>query len=103
MTTLGYYPGCSLHGTGRELDQSIRALAEVAGDDPTEPIPPEEQERIFAKFQQGSHTTGRRVGTGLGLSFCKLVVEAHGGQIWVESEIGEGSTFVMRLPTSRID
>ena len=33
MTTLGYYPGCSLHGTGRELDQSIRALAEVAGVD----------------------------------------------------------------------
>ena len=33
MTTIGYYPGCSLHGTGRELDQSIRALAEVAGAD----------------------------------------------------------------------
>lgn len=61
-------------------------------------IPPDEVPRLFEKFQQTS-ATGRRVGTGLGLPFCKLAVEAHGGEIWIESEVGQGSTFVMRLPT----
>jgi signal transduction histidine kinase len=61
-------------------------------------IPPEAQTRLFKKFQQAVSKKGRRVGTGLGLPFCKLAVEAHGGEIWVESEIGKGSTFVMMLP-----
>ncbi len=61
-------------------------------------IPPEAQPRLFAKFQQIDSTAGRRRGTGLGLPFCKLAVEAHGGEIWVESQAGEGSTFFMRLP-----
>lgn len=60
-------------------------------------IPPEEHPRLFEKFQQTS-ITGRRKGTGLGLPFCKLAVEAHGGEIWVESEGGMGTTFVIRLP-----
>jgi len=63
-------------------------------------IPPQERHRVFEKFQQTS-VTGRRIGTGLGLPFCKLAVESHGGQIWVESEVGKGSTFVMRLPTAK--
>jgi len=61
-------------------------------------IPPEEQPRLFEKFQQVSSVEGRRAGTGLGLPFCKLTVEAHGGWIWVESEVGKGSTFIMTLP-----
>ncbi len=61
-------------------------------------IPPELQERIFEKFQQFGKGKGRRKGTGLGLAFCKLAVEAHGGEIWVESQVGAGSTFVVRLP-----
>jgi signal transduction histidine kinase len=61
-------------------------------------IPPEYLDRVFEKFQQLPSTRGRRRGTGLGLSFCKLVVEAHGGSIWVESNVGEGSTFLMTLP-----
>jgi len=64
-------------------------------------IPPEEQGRLFKKFQQLAATTrGRRSGTGLGLPFCKLAVEAHGGQIWVESEAGKGATLVARLPVA---
>jgi two-component system, NtrC family, sensor histidine kinase KinB len=63
-------------------------------------IPPEEQHRVFEKFQQTS-VTGRRVGTGLGLPFCKLAIEAHGGEIWVESEVGKGSSFIMRLPVAK--
>ncbi len=63
-------------------------------------IPPNAQKQLFEKFKQVSANAGRRSGTGLGLPFCKLVVEAHGGEIWVESEgrLGEGSTFVMALP-----
>jgi signal transduction histidine kinase len=61
-------------------------------------IPPEELPKLFEKFQQVRSVIGRRAGTGLGLPFCKLAVEAHDGQIWVESEVGKGSTFTMRLP-----
>ncbi len=59
-------------------------------------IPAEAFERIFEKFGQlDSHS---KVGTGLGLAFCKLVVEAHGGRIQVESTPGEGSTFSFAVP-----
>ncbi|MCC7354830.1 MAG: GAF domain-containing protein [Anaerolineae bacterium] len=59
-------------------------------------IRPEDQAHIFAKFVQIG--TPRRGGTGLGLAFCKLVAEAHGGRIWVESAEGVGSTFFVALP-----
>jgi len=64
-------------------------------------IPPDQVERIFEKFAQvrGDHTA--RHSTGLGLTFCKLVVEAHGGRIWVESTPGRGSTFYVSLPGDR--
>ena len=58
-------------------------------------IAPLDQEKIFAKFSQVGE---RRGGTGLGLTFCKLVVEAHGGQIWVASTPGQGSVFSFSLP-----
>lgn len=56
--------------------------------------------QIFDKFYQVRDSKGMplRRGTGLGLSFCKLVVEAHNGRIWVESHSGEGSTFYFTLP-----
>ena len=60
-------------------------------------IAPKDQEKIFAKFGQVGE---RRGGTGLGLTFCKLVVETHGGAIWVESTPGSGSTFFFTLPTT---
>jgi two-component system sensor histidine kinase/response regulator len=58
-------------------------------------IPAESFGRIFEKFGQ---LDSRRVGTGLGLAFCKLAVEAHGGRITVESTIGSGSTFSFTIP-----
>lgn len=61
-------------------------------------IPAEASSRIFEKFQRVTSIKGRRLGTGLGLSFCKLAVEKHGGKIWVESQEGQGSTFTMTLP-----
>ena len=59
-------------------------------------IPTESFERIFEKF--GQLGPGHRVGTGLGLTFCKLAVEAHGGRIEVESMPGVGSTFSFTIP-----
>jgi NtrC-family two-component system sensor histidine kinase KinB len=56
------------------------------------------QEQLFTKYQQSDSVKGRRAGSGLGLHYCKLAVDAHGGEIWVESVQGEGSTFIVRLP-----
>ena len=61
-------------------------------------VPLKAQVRLFEKFQQVPATKGRRSGTGLGLPFCRLAVEAHGGHIWIESEPKQGTTVLMRLP-----
>jgi two-component system, sensor histidine kinase len=69
--------------------------------DTGEGIPVEAFERIFEKFGQvESRQAGRSMSTGLGLTFCKMVVEAHGGRIWVESELGKGSRFSFVIPLS---
>ena len=62
-------------------------------------IPEENLERIFDKFFQGGTAHSARKGQGLGLAFCRLAVEAHGGRIWAESEPGKGSRFIFRLPS----
>jgi signal transduction histidine kinase len=62
-------------------------------------IPQEYLHRIFEKFVQvESAQVKSRAGKGLGLTFCKMAVEAHQGKIWVESEEGKGSTFYFTLP-----
>jgi len=61
-------------------------------------IAPEDHERIFAEFQQ-TDVGLKHEGTGLGLALSKRLVELHGGRIWVESELGQGSRFVFTLPT----
>jgi signal transduction histidine kinase len=62
-------------------------------------IPPEYRDRVFEKFGQvESRAEGVKNSTGLGLTFCKMVVEAHGGRIWVESEVGKGTTFSAFIP-----
>jgi two-component system heavy metal sensor histidine kinase CusS len=63
-----------------------------------EPIAPGDRERIFAKFQQGSAEGPRLGGWGLGLYFCRMVVEAHGGKISVEDVEGWTASFVLELP-----
>lgn len=61
-------------------------------------IPAEYRERIFQKSGVVDRPGQGRRGTGLGLVFCRMAVEAHGGRIWLESEIGQGSTFFFTLP-----
>jgi len=61
-------------------------------------IAPEDHDRIFEEFQQTDAGLEQRQGTGLGLALSKRLVELHGGRIWLESELGKGSTFVFTLP-----
>ena len=57
-------------------------------------ISPDAKSNLFKPFY-----TTKRWGTGLGLTICKQIAEAHGGTISVESEVGKGSTFTMKIPT----
>ena len=87
-------------------DSRITIEAQLAGGqiiisvtDRGEGIPSELVDRVFDRFYQTeSIVTGRKRGTGLGLSICKGIIEYHGGRIWVESKLGEGSKFSFSLP-----
>src|SRR4029078_3340729 len=64
-------------------------------------IAPEDYAAVFEQFKQvgGDTLTDKPKGTGLGLPICKEIVEHHGGEIWLESEVGKGSIFSFSLPT----
>jgi GAF domain-containing protein len=70
--------------------------------DTGEGIPPEARERVFERFYQGDISRRKRgtKGSGLGLTFCRLAVEAHGGRIWVSSGQEGGAAFHFTLPVS---
>ncbi len=63
-------------------------------------IPREYQQKIFERFVQIPGSSSRKRGSGLGLTYCRLAIEAHGGEIWVEDRPGGGSVFVFTLPVS---
>jgi signal transduction histidine kinase len=88
---------------GGTITASVRSAGEqtavFAVRDTGAGIPREAFERIFEKFGQVEMgPAGQSLSTGLGLTFCKMVVEAHGGRIEVESELGRGSTFSFTIP-----
>jgi signal transduction histidine kinase len=64
-------------------------------------ISKENQRSMFQKFFRGSDTSGFTAGTGLGLAIAKQIVQGHGGEIWLDSEVGQGSTFYLTMPLVR--
>ncbi len=89
------------HVTVAAVLDAARTGAQVSVLDTGVGIAPADRERIFDSFQQGTPPrVGRYQGTGLGLAICKHYVELHGGRIWVESTLGEGSTFHFTLPNA---
>ncbi len=84
---------------------SIRISAKLQGDqveiavmDTGPGIAPEDQAAVFEAFQQTEAGLRHGGGTGLGMPISKRLVEAHGGRIWLESSVGQGTTFFVRLP-----
>jgi GAF domain-containing protein/anti-sigma regulatory factor (Ser/Thr protein kinase) len=81
--------------SARQADGSV----EISVSDTGIGIAPQDQAKIFEEFRQvGGDYAHKKEGTGLGLTLAKKFVELHGGKIWVESEVGKGSTFTFTLP-----
>ncbi|VAX16608.1 hypothetical protein MNBD_NITROSPINAE03-1956 [hydrothermal vent metagenome] len=74
-----------------------RPVVEIRVSDQGRGVPEQDQKNIFKKFYQGGESK-TRCGSGLGLSFCEMVVRTHKGKIWVESDTDRGSVFVFDLP-----
>jgi signal transduction histidine kinase len=91
---------------GGRIDVSARVhdgVAEVSVADTGVGIAPEDQEAVFEEFRQVGAADRKVEGTGLGLALSRKFIELHGGRIWVESEVGKGSTFTFTLPVRRED
>ena len=90
---------------GGRIEVSARADGDnvaVAVHDTGIGIAPEDQEAVFEEFRQvGRNYTNKQEGTGLGLALTRKFVELHGGRIWLESELGKGSTFTFTIPMKR--
>ena len=72
--------------------------AEISVIDTGVGIAPEDQAAVFEEFRQVGTASKKVEGTGLGLAISRKFVELHGGRIWVESELGSGTTFTFTLP-----
>jgi signal transduction histidine kinase len=75
-------------------------MAEVSVADTGIGIAPADQDAVFEEFRQVGTADKKVEGTGLGLALSRKFIELHGGRIWVESEVGEGSTFRFTLPST---
>jgi two-component system sensor histidine kinase KdpD len=88
--------GSKIEIGARQKDDQILVWVEDNGPG----IPASEHERIFNKFTR-LKTENAPKGLGLGLAYCRLALHAHGGKIWVDSEVGVGSRFTFSLPIAR--
>jgi signal transduction histidine kinase len=88
-------PGGSVDVRAKPVNGEVRVSVADTG----RGIAGEDLRRIFEEFQQTEAGIEQGEGTGLGLALSKRLVELHGGRIWVDSELGRGSTFVFTLPT----
>jgi two-component system, NtrC family, sensor kinase len=86
--------GGRIHVEARSVNESI----EVSVTDTGVGIAPEDQEAVFEEFRQVGTADKKVEGTGLGLALSRKFIELHGGTIWVESQVGEGSTFTFTVP-----
>ncbi|MBN1622177.1 MAG: sensor histidine kinase [Endomicrobiales bacterium] len=90
--------------TGGQITLGVKKAGnflEVKVSDTGVGVPPEYKDKIFEKFVHVERKQAKlRTGVGLGLTFCKMTVEAHGGAIRVESELNKGSAFIFTLPLS---
>ena len=87
---------------GGRIDVRARAVngsVEVSVSDTGVGIAPEDQEAIFEEFRQVGTAAKKVEGTGLGLALSRKFIELHGGRIWVESQVGVGSTFTFTIPS----
>ena len=76
-------------------------FVEVSVSDTGVGIAPEDQEAVFEEFRQVGTAERKAEGTGLGLTLCRKFIELHGGRIWVQSQVGVGSTFTFTIPMRR--
>ncbi len=79
----------------------VNGSVEISVSDTGIGIAPEDQQAIFEEFRQVGTAAKKVEGTGLGLALSRKFIELHGGGIWIESEIGVGSTFTFTLPVRR--
>ncbi|MEW6338724.1 MAG: sensor histidine kinase [Acidobacteriota bacterium] len=91
-------PGAPVEAAARRHEEDVVVSIRDRGPG----IPAEERDRLFKPFSRTSvRPTGGEKSTGLGLAICQRIVAGHGGRIWVESEVGRGSTFAFALPVDR--
>ena len=92
-------PELQAEGTGMRQASEPCPAVRFAIKDRGRGIPSDKLETVFERFQQVDASDSRdKGGTGLGLAICRKIIEQHGGRIWVESRLGEGSTFYFTLP-----
>lgn len=82
-------------------DRSESSVIKMTVADTGHGIPAADHERIFERFEAGNTPKESGASTGLGLAYSRLIVEAHGGKIWVESAVGKGSQFHLTIPLRR--
>jgi signal transduction histidine kinase len=87
--------GGAIDVTAARVDGEVKVSVSDTGPG----LAPEDHDRVFAEFQQTGTGIEHGDGTGLGLALSKRLVELHGGRIWVDSELGNGSTFVFTVPS----